>query len=133
MPVQRVSQGFKDVSATFQINPLNYDLIVLRNENAIARSIRNLVFTVPGEKPFEPNIGSRVSALLFENFDSLTSSAIRVEIENTINSYEPRVDLRNVIVEPDFDNNEFNVQIIYDIIGIDVPTQQLSFALQPTR
>lgn len=133
MPVQRVSQGFKDVSATFQINPLNYDLIVLRNENAIARSIRNLVFTVPGEKPFEPTIGSRVSSLLFENFDSLTSSAIRVEIENTINSYEPRVDLRNVIVEPDFDNNEFNVQIIYDIIGIDVPTQQLSFALQPTR
>lgn len=133
MPVQRVSQGFKDVSATFQINPLNYDLIVLRNENAIARSIRNLVFTIPGEKPFEPSIGSRVSSLLFENFDSLTSSAIRVEIENTINSYEPRVDLRNVIVEPDFDNNEFNVQIIYDIIGIDVPTQQLSFALQPTR
>ena len=133
MPVQRVSQGFKDVSATFQINPLNYDLIVLRNENAIARSIRNLVFTVPGEKPFEPSIGSRVSALLFENFDSLTSSAIRVEIENTINSYEPRVDLRNVIVEPNFDDNEFNVQIVYDIIGIDVPTQQLSFALQPTR
>ena len=133
MPVQRVSQGFKDISATFQINPLNYDLIVLRNENAIARSVRNLVFTVPGEKPFEPTIGSRVSSLLFENFDSLTSAAIRVEIENTINSYEPRVDLGNVIVEPDFDNNEFNVQIIYDIIGIDVPTQQLSFALQPTR
>ena len=133
MPVQRVSQGFKDVSATFQINPLNDDLIVLRNENAIARSIRNLVFTIPGEKPFEPTIGSNVTNLLFENLDILTASAIRSEIEDTINNFEPRVLLRNVIVTPDFDNNEFNVTIKYDIIGIDVSTQQLSFALQPTR
>jgi phage baseplate assembly protein W len=133
VPVQRVSQGFKDVSATFQINPLNDDLIVLRNENAIARSIRNLVFTIPGEKPFEPTIGSNVTNLLFENLDILTASAIRSEIEDTINNFEPRVLLRNVIVTPDFDNNEFNVTIKYDIIGIDVSTQQLSFALQPTR
>jgi len=133
VPVQRVSQGFKDVSATFQINPLNDDLIVLRNENAIARSIRNLVFTIPGEKPFEPTIGSNVTNLLFENLDILTTSAIRSEIEDTINNFEPRVLLRNVIVTPDFDNNEFNVTIKYDIIGIDVSTQQLSFALQPTR
>jgi len=133
VPVQRVSQGFKDVSATFQINPLNDDLIVLRNENAIARSIRNLVFTIPGEKPFEPTIGSNVTNLLFENLDILTASTIQSEIEDTINNFEPRVLLRSVVVTPDFDNNEFNVMIKYDITGIDVPTQQLSFALQPTR
>ena len=74
MPVQRVSQGFKDISASFKINPLNLDLIALRNENAIARSIRNLVFTLPGEKPFQPNVGCNVTKLLFENLDRLTAS-----------------------------------------------------------
>lgn len=133
MPAQRVSQGFKDVSATFKINPINNDIIVIKNANAIARSIRNLVFTVPGEKPFEPTVGSRVTQLLFENFDTLTASAIQSEIENTINSFEPRVKLLNVIVTPIFDDNEFNCNIEYEIIGIDAQTQQLEFVLLPTR
>jgi len=133
VPVQRISKAFKDVSATFQVNPINSDVIVLRNENAIARSIRNLVFTIPGEKPFEPTIGSNVTNLLFENLDFLTASSIRSEIENTINNFEPRVRLREVEVNPNFDNNAFDVVIRYDIIGIDVSPQQLSFALQPTR
>ena len=84
MPARRVSQGFKDISATFQINPLNNDLIAIRNANAISRSIRNLVFTVPGEKPFQPDIGSNVSRLLFETLDELTANSIKSEIENTI-------------------------------------------------
>ena len=133
MPVERTSKGFKDVSGSFQINPVNNDLIVIKNETAIARSVRNLVLTVPGDKPFAPNIGSRVSEMLFENMDELTASAIRVEIENTINSYEPRVELIKVEVNPNFDDNAFDVLIEYDIIGIDASTQQLSFALQPTR
>lgn len=133
MPVQRISKAFKDVSATFQVNPINSDVIILKNENAIARSIRNLVFTIPGEKPFEPTIGSNVTNLLFENLDFLTASSIRSEIENTINNFEPRVRLREVEVNPNFDNNAFDVVIRYDIVGIDVAPQQLSFALQPTR
>ena len=133
MPVQRVSKSFKDVSATFKINPINSDLIVLRNENAITRSIRNLIFTLPGEKPFQPTVGCNVTDLLFENLDILTASSIQSEIENTINRFEPRVSLRKVIVKPNFENNEFDVGIFYDIVGIDVPAQQLSFALQPTR
>lgn len=133
MPVQRISKEFKDVSATFKLNPINLDLITLSNENAIARSIRNLIFTIPGEKPFEPLIGSNVTNLLFENMDSLTASSIQTEIENTINNFEPRVQLVQVKVTPNFDNNEFNCYIRYNIVGIDVPQQQLSFALQPTR
>ena len=113
MPLERVSKGFKDISATFQISPINSDLISLKNANAIARSVRNLVFTVPGDKPFQPTVGSRVSELLFENFDKLTATSIRSEIENTINQYEPRVKLNEVIVEPDFDSYEFNVTIKY--------------------
>ena len=133
MPVQRVSQGFKDVSASFKVNPINYDLIGLINENAIARAIRNLIFTIPGEKPFQPDIGCNVTALLFENLDELTASSIKREIENTVRRFEPRVKLNQVIVNPNFDDNIFEVTLRYEIIGINVPQQQLLFALQPTR
>ena len=133
MPVQRVSRGFKDVSATFQVNPINSDVIILKNENAIARSIRNLIFTVPGEKPFAPTLGSNVTALLFENMDLLTASSIKSEIEYTVNNFEPRVNLTDVEVTANIDNNQFDCVIRYDIVGIDVLPQQLTFALQPTR
>ena len=133
MPVERVSKGFKDLSMSFQVNPINYDLIALKNETSIARSIRNLVFTYPGEKFFNENLGSRVSRSLFENMDEISASIIKDEIENTIRNYEPRVNLINVEVSPNYDDNEFNVTINYRIVGIDVLPQQLSFALQPTR
>jgi len=133
VPLERVSPGFKDLSMTFQANPLNFDLIGLKNENAIARSVRNIVFTLPGEKFFDQNFGSRISASLFENIDDITASVIVDEISHSIERYEPRVDLINVEVFPDFDNNSFDVLIIYDIIGADVPPQELQFALQSTR
>ena len=133
MPLERVSRGFKDISMSFQVNPLNYDLIALNNESAIARSIRNLVLTYPGERFFDENLGSRVSQSLFENIDNITASIIKDEIENTIRNYEPRVNLIDVKVSPDYGNNEFNVTVEYSIVGIDVLPQQLSFALQPTR
>lgn len=133
MPIERISKGFKDISLSFQVNPLNYDLIAIKNETAIARSIRNLVFTLPEERFFNPNLGSRVSRALFENIDDISASIIKDEIKNTINNYEPRVRLLNVFVDPDFDNYQFNIKIEYQIIGIDVLPQQLSFALQPTR
>ena len=133
MPLERVSPGFKDISMTFQANPLNFDLIGLKNENAIARSVRNIVFTLPGEKFFDQNFGSRISATLFENIDDITANVISDEITQSIERYEPRVDLINVEVFPNFDNNAFDVLIIYDIIGADAPPQELQFALQSTR
>ena len=133
MPLERVSQGFKDISMSFKVNPLNDDLIVLKNENAIARSIRNIVFTLPGEKFFDENFGSRISKSLFDNIDDLTAATIRDEIERSIKNNEPRVNLRSVRTIPNFENNEFDVTITYDIIGADVPAQQLEFVLQPTR
>ena len=133
MPVQRVVQQFKDISASFQINPLNRDLIQLKNANAIARSIRNLIMTVPGERPFNPVLGSQVTSLLFENLDKLTASSIKSEIINTVTNFEPRVRLNEVIVKAQPNNNQFDGQIQYYIIGIDVPLQPLSFALEPTR
>ena len=133
MPLERISKGFKDISMTFQVNPLNYDLIGLKNESAIARSVRNLVFTLPGERFFNENLGSKVSRSLFVNMDEISATVIKDEITNTINNYEPRVNLIDVVVSPNYDENEFNVTINYRIVGIDVLPQQLSFALQPTR
>lgn len=133
MPLERVSQGFRDISMTFQNNPLNSDLIVLKNETAIARSIRNIVFTLPGEKFFNPNFGSRVSRSLFENVDEISASIINDEIRNSINNFEPRVSLIDVQTIPNFDNGAFDVNIIYRVVGADIPAQQLEFVLQPTR
>ena len=133
MPIERVSQGFKDISMTFQVNPLNSDLIGLKNENAIARSVRNIVFTLPGEKFFDEDFGSRISASLFENIDEISAAEIVDEIKQSLINYEPRVSLLDVQAFPNFDNNQFDVRIIYEIIGASVPPQELQFALQSTR
>ena len=133
MPVQRLSRGFKDLSASFQTNPLSNDLIALKNESAIARSVRNLILTGQGERPFQPVLGTGVSRLLFENMDKLTASAIRSELRTTIENYEPRVEINEIIVEADFERNAFDVTLQYFIIGMDVPEQELTFALEPTR
>ena len=133
MPVERISRGFKDVSMSFEVNPINNDIIGIKNSTAIARSIRNLVLTVPGERFFNEDLGSRVSEILFDNLDDISASSIRDEIEETIIKYESRVKLDNVKVKPNYDNNEFDVTITYDVIGIDALPQQLNFALQPTR
>ena len=133
MPLERVSQSFKDISASFQANPLNNDLVVLKNANAIARSIRNIVSTSPGEKFFDPDFGSNVTKLLFENIDDISAISIRDEIENSINNYEPRVSLISVEVFPDYENNAFDCKLTYRIIGIDIQPQQLEFVLLPTR
>ncbi len=133
MPLERVSQGFKDVSMSFLSNPLNDDLIALKNEQAIARSIRNIVFTFPGEKFFDESFGSEVSRSLFENIDDLSAETMRDQIEESINRFEPRVNLKKVKVLPDFDNNAYEAIVIYNIVGIDVPAQELEFVLQATR
>lgn len=133
MPLERISQGFKDISMSFQVNPLNLDLIALKNETAIARSVRNIVFTLPGEKFFDSNFGSQISNSLFENVDEISASIIRDEIRNSITNYEPRVELIDVQTTPDYDNASFDVLIQYRIIGADVLPQQLEFVLQPTR
>ena len=118
---------------SFKVSPLTFDLIANKNETAIARSIRNLILTAPGERPFNPELGSQVSRLLFDPIDDITTEALREQIENTINNFEPRVRLRQVVVQPNHDAGEYDISIRYDIVGIEASSQQLSFALQQTR
>ena len=133
MPTQRVSKSFKDLSMSFKFNPLSGDLIALKNENAIARAVRNIVLTTPGEKFFDPDFGSSVSEILFENVDDITAVSIEDEIKSSLKNYEPRVELINVTVNPNFDANQFDVIISYRIVGIDIPPSELEFALLPSR
>jgi len=135
MPLQRVNNGFKDLSMSFQANPLSKDLIALKNANAIARSVKNIVFTLPGEKFFNQDFGSRITASLFENINDITANIIVDEITESIVRYEPRVQLieEGVRAFPNYDNNTFDVIIVYEIIGADVPPQQLEFVLESNR
>ena len=133
MPAQRVSKSFKDLSMSFKFNPLSGDLITLKNENAIARAVRNIVSTSPGEKLFDPDFGSSVSEILFENVDDITAVSIRDEIRSSLTNYEPRVELIDLEVEPNFDENQFDVLITYRIVGVDLPPSKLDFALLPSR
>ena len=133
MPLERVKQGYKDLSMSFKSNPITDDLIGLKNESAIARSIRNLVFTQKGEKFFDPDFGSEVSASLFEDIDEVTAITIQDDIEYMINTHEPRVDVINVEALPNYDNNQFDVVIVYSIKGSDTPPQELEFVLLPSR
>ena len=133
MPVQRISKSFKDISMSFQVNPLTNDLIAITNTTAIARSLRNLVLTTPGERFFNENLGSQVNNLLFENVDDITALSIRSEIISVIENYEPRVKLMKVSVNANIDSYNMDVRIVYQVIGIDIPPQELSFVLIPTR
>ena len=133
MPLERSSIGFKDISLSLKRNPLTKDILVLKNENAIARSVQNIVLTLQGEKMFDPDLGCAVNRLLFENVDMFTADNLRREIESVIENYEPRVDIDTITVEPDFEGNAMDVKIVYVIIGINASPQQLSFVLLPTR
>jgi phage baseplate assembly protein W len=132
MPVERISRSFKDISISFDVNPLTRDLIVLKNETSIVRSIRNLISTIKGEIPYSDK-GSNITNLLFENMNSITSSLIESEVTDTITRYEPRVSLISVVVNPDYDNNTYDIVITYTIVGIDVPPQQLTLVLNTVR
>ena len=133
MPLERISKSFKDISLTFKSNPVNSDILVLKNAQAIARSVRNLISTFPGEKFFNEEIGSDITRVTFEQFDTLTSTEIRDQIETTLTRFEPRIKLDTVEVSNDYGNLEFNVTVKYSIIGLDIEPQSIEFALQPNR
>ena len=133
MASQRISRAFKDISFSFDPHPITKDLPVIINERAITRSVRNLVETILTERPFNPDLGSNIRKMLFENVTIPTSIEIKDQIENSILAFEPRVSNLVVDVRPFPDDNTFEVDIKYDIRGLDVCTQTFSFLLEATR
>ena len=133
MPTQRTRRSFRDISLSFTPHPVTRDLTVLTNGSAIARSVRNLVETIPSERLFNSVIGSTVRDSLFENFDLGISATIRDQITTTIRNFEPRVE--NVVVEVSAyqNNNALDITIIFDVVGQEIPTQTVNFILEATR
>ena len=137
MAITRISRAFKDISLSFKRHPVTNDIGVLKNENAIKKSVRNLVQTIPSERFFNSTLGSDVRDSLFENtpgfIDFGTASIIERQIQTTIENFEPRVDNLEVNVNPKPDTNEFEVNVLFDIIGQEFPEQEFSFILKATR
>jgi len=133
MAIQRISRSFKDISLSFSPHPVTKDLPILKNENAIVRSVRNLVQTIPTERFFNSNIGSNVQDSLFGFVDYGTASLIEDQILSVVTNFEPRVENLQVEVEPQMDNNSFGVIIRFDVVGQEFPTQEFAFLLETTR
>ena len=133
MAIKRISRAYKDISLSFEPHPVSNDLKVLKNENAIRRSVRNIVQTIPTEKFFNSLFGSDVYSSLFEFVDFGTASNIRGQIEIALDNFEPRIDNVEIRVNPRPDINTFEVTVIYDIIGQEFPTQEYTFLLEATR
>ena len=133
MAIQRISKSFKDISLSFEPHPVTKDLPILKDADAIRRSVRNIVQTIPKEKFFNSIFGSDITESLFEFVDFGTASVIEDQIKLSIDNFEPRVDNVQIQVDPDPDLNRFDVTIIFDIIGQEFPTQEYSFILEATR
>ena len=133
MAIQRKSKAFKDISLSFTPHPVTKDLPVLTNERAITRSVRNLVETIPTERFFNSILGTDIRDSLFENFERSTVMIIEDQVRNTIRNFEPRVGEIGVEVNALMDNNTLEVKVLFEINGLDVPTQSFTFLLEPTR
>ena len=133
MAIQRTSRAFKDISMSFSPHPVTKDLPVLLNERAITRSVRNLVETIPTERFFNSLLGTDIRDTLFENFTTTTVTVIDDQVRETIRNFEPRVGEIGVEVEARPDANELEVKVLFEIIGLDTPTQSFTFLLEPTR
>ena len=133
MAKQRTSRAFKDISLSFSPHPVTKDLPVLTNERAIVRSVRNLVETIPTERFFESLLGTDIRGSLFENYSRNTVMIIEDQIRSTVSNFEPRVANLGVEVSSQPDINSLEVTVIFDIVGLQVPTQSFTFILEPTR
>ena len=127
------SRTFKDISLSFKRHPVTNDVITVSDEDAIKRSVKNIIFTILGEKPFEPNFGSVISQSLFDLNTNLNEIRISDEIQQSLLNYEPRID--NIVVTASIypDSNELNCVVQYDIVGVPAPTQEVDVLLFPAR
>ena len=124
-----ISRGFKDLAVSFKPNPSTGDFGVVKNENAIKQSVRNIILTMFGERPFQYEIGSRVKALLFEPWDPFSADSMKSEIHNALDRLEPRIEVNKIQLRDDSDINSIQVGIDYTIVGQE-EIQNVEFLLE---
>ena len=127
------SRVFKDINLSFKRHPVTNDLVTIKNEDAIKRSVRNIIFTILGEKPFLSRFGSTINAALFELDTQFNQIALQDEIKSVLSQFEPRIDNIAVTVSIVPDSNEMNATIEYDIVGLPTPPQIVDVLLFPAR
>ena len=127
------SRAFKDINLSFKRHPVTNDVVTIRDEDAIKRSVKNIIFTILGEKPFEPEFGSVINNSLFELNTSLNEMRVSDEIKQSLINYEPRIQSVKVTTSIYPDSNELNCTVQYDIVGIPAPTQEVEVLLFPAR
>ena len=127
------SRAFKDINLSFKRHPVTNDVVAIRDEDAIKRSVKNIIFTILGEKPYEPFFGSSINSSLFELANPLDHVRISDEIQSTLLNYEPRISNIQVTVSNYPDSHELNATIQYDITGAASPSQTVDVLLQPAR
>ena len=127
------SRAFKDINLSFKRHPVTNDVLTIRDEDAIKRSVKNIIFTILGEKPFEPNFGSVISESLFDLSTSLNEIRVSDEIKQSLLNYEPRIDNIDVTVTVTPDTNEMNCTVQYEIVGLPTPPQEVDVLLFPAR
>ena len=128
-----ISRSFKDISLSFSRHPVTNDILILKNEDAIKKSVINLVRTRIGERFFNNLLGTSIDNSLFELNGLEVSTILDEEIKTVLSNFEPRIKVRDVMVESLMDSNELNAKISYDIVGLPFPSQNIEFLLQPTR
>ena len=126
-------QTFKDLSVTFKKHPVTDDLVAVKDKAAIVQAIQGILLTRKGERPFQPELGCDIQDLLFEPLDYASAGTIKQEIREAINRYERRVSVTQIECEPDFDNNGYNVEVEYTIVGRDDIPVAVEFILERTR
>ena len=132
MAVQ-ISRAFKDISLSFSRHPVTNDIVVLKNEDAIKKSVINLCRTKLNERFFNELLGTRIEDSLFDLNNDDIASILETEIENLLENYEPRITLNDVSVKAQQENNDLYIRIGYFITGLPFPPQNIEFLLQPTR
>ena len=125
--------SFKDININFKKHPVTGDLVVSKDASAIKQAIVNLLLTNKGERPFNPDYGSNIRSYLFEPLDYGTAAQIELGIKSTLDKFEPRIIVRSIEKDPNYDNNSFDVDMIYEIVGSDDPPTAVQFVLNRTR
>ena len=124
---------FKDLSVTFKKHPVTDDLVTVKNNAAISQSIKNILLTTRGERPFQPQLGSGIQKMLFEPLDYGSASLLKSAIRETINRYEPRININSILCDPDYDTDGYVIELFYTIVGRDDTPQAVEFYLERTR
>ena len=126
-------QTFKDLSVTFKKHPVNDDFVVVKDKAAIAQSIKNLLLTQKGERPFQPRLGCDIAKMLFEPLDYGSAAVLRNEIADTLKTYEPRISIDSILCTPDSSENGYDVELSYTIVGREDRPVTVEFFLERTR